>query len=319
MPDERTPLWLNMDESSIARWLKPCQGNIIYKKRRHGRLRPVTAVKKADDKCCVTLIATLCEDTHVQGLLPQWVLANDHTLRVGQVDPINASLPANVRVFRKKSAWSNHDVVAEYLDAVGAVLEPFLATRQPILLLDTCNQHLGPEVFAAAAKNKIWLMYVPPKVTWLLQPCDTHCFLHLKRRLRTLQMEAASRTPDGLISTELWMQNIAEGVRTCIRGKKWKAAFGDTGWILGQEQVSPFVLRSLAWDNLPALDPAPPTIADLEHCFPRGHTHGAAELLTQAGPLPPALPPPFPPPPAPRLPRRLSRRTSEGEIGWVAP
>ena len=305
-----------MDETSIPKWLKAAPGNLCRRRMRRGGVRPTTNVSKSDHHTCVTLIATLSDDPAVQGALPQWILCNEATVRVPTVPLVNASLPNGVQLLRRKSAWNNQQVLAEYLDAVGTALTPWHATRQAIFVLDTAPQHLGEDVFAAAAKNNIWLLYVPPRTTWLLQPADTSCFLHFKRRLRTLQMQAAAQSEDGMISTQRWLTNIGSAVRSVIRGTKWRTAFEETGWCCQQKQLSGFVLKCLEWTVPPELEPGPPSTAELESCFPKGAKHGPGEILAQAGPV--ALPPPPAAPPAlPRPVRRLSSKTSEAAIAWA--
>ena len=64
-------------------------------------------------------------------------------------------------------------------------LEPLLATMQPILSFDAAPLHLQPDVLELLAELDIWWQLVPKKLTWLLQPLDTHGFSKYKRFIRT--------------------------------------------------------------------------------------------------------------------------------------
>ena len=66
---------------------------------------------------------------------------------------------------------------------LAATLAPFSATRQLILLFDAVPLHLADEVFDELRLRSIWFLVIPARVTWLLQPLDTHAFATHKRYL----------------------------------------------------------------------------------------------------------------------------------------
>ena len=79
-----------------------------------------------------------------------------------------------------------HQVIMRVLKLA---LGPVLAERQPILSFDCAPIHLAPEVIALLGELDIWWYLIPKKLTWLLQPCDTHAFAKYKRYIRRLWMD----------------------------------------------------------------------------------------------------------------------------------
>ena len=63
------------------------------------------------------------------------------------------------------------------------MLGALTATHQVVLLLDTASAHICPKFLRAASRKGIVVQYIPAKLTWLLQPLDTHVFARFKQFL----------------------------------------------------------------------------------------------------------------------------------------
>ena len=93
-------------------------------------------------------------------------------------------LPSNVFVRRQVSGWNNKEQHKVILTILMKVLAPFLDTRQPILSFDAVPLHLEPSVIELLGELNLWWFLIPKKLTWLLQPLDTHAFQWYKAYMR---------------------------------------------------------------------------------------------------------------------------------------
>lgn len=59
--------------------------------------------------------------------------------------------------------------------------------------------HYSPEVLSTCSRNNLHVSFVPAKLTWALQPADTHVFAGQKRRLCQRLEIMAVHSEDGKI------------------------------------------------------------------------------------------------------------------------
>ena len=67
-----------------------------------------------DTKAALSLVAVLCNDEHIQRVLPQFILGNENILPEGLCQVLLAEryLMPNVYLMRAKSAWTNDETLA---------------------------------------------------------------------------------------------------------------------------------------------------------------------------------------------------------------
>ena len=97
---------------------------------------------------------------------------------------IQQQLPDNVYVEKLPKGWNNHKECAIIIRLFGLILAPVLARYQPVLMFDAVGIHLADEVMQELAAANIWFSVIPARLTWLLQPLDTHGFAKYKRYLK---------------------------------------------------------------------------------------------------------------------------------------
>ena len=71
----------------------------------------------------------------------------------------------------------------EILQELCAALGELTATHQVVLLLETASVHICPKFLRAASHKGSMVQYISAKLTWLLQPLDTHVFAWFKQYL----------------------------------------------------------------------------------------------------------------------------------------
>ena len=190
-------------------------------------------------------------------------------------------------------------------------MRPLSARFQPILLLDACRLHLHRSLAQVCSQEGIWLVVIPAKLTWLLQPCDTHAFLEYKAYLKAEHQRMQIATGAGELSTSDFLHAMCQTIRFVLQGRRWAPAFCKNGFGAPpcQGDVSGYILRQLELDAAPAVCAARPSEAVLRLCYPRRATIPQAALLNPVAPMAaapsagPVAPMALAPGAGPRLPR----------------
>ena len=82
------------------------------------------------------------------------------------------------------------------------------------------------------------------RLTWLMQPLDTHGFQRYKAHLRSQYQDARCRSAgDGDLATGEFLPCVHSAVRTVLQGTRWAGAFSQDGFGGGQAEVSSFIKR----------------------------------------------------------------------------
>ena len=72
-----------------------------------------------------------------------------------------------------------------------------------MLVMDAASQHLAADVVAHAARRHIMILLLPARLTWLLQPLDTHVFAPPKRVAAQQATQAAHA--EGILAPTEWV------------------------------------------------------------------------------------------------------------------
>ena len=261
-----------MDETAV-RFYMPQRKGLVPKRRRGGPSRAQDASRR-QQRSCATHVAAICDDTAVQPSLPQVFIGNEAVLQAAAVRLVQPALHKNAILLRRKSGWVNKDFLVSYVKLLAACLEPFASDYQPILLWDALPAHCAPSVLRAAGRAGLWVVIVPAKMTWLLQPLDTHVFLRYKAYLRTAYQLARIAAVDGQLSIAQFLQVLYETIRKVLQGHRWARAFDENG--LGQvggESLQPllsgYIRRHLQLSAPPTSPAAAPPEDMLKLCYPR--------------------------------------------------
>lgn len=268
MPEGKAILRVNLDETSVCLFQGDRKGTVFVKRKRR-QSEPVQKVARGKRRCCLTHVAMVCDSTEIQPKLPQVVIGNTHTFKAGAFAELQASCPPNVTLVRQKSAWNNSSLCATIIRWLGRALRPYAERYQPILILDAARLHLSSGVLRACAVAGIWPIVVPAKLTWLLQPLDTHAFQlyksHLKRAYQRARAEA-----HGDLDVKAFLPCLYETIRRILQGSRWASAFDRDGFGCAQAAVSVYVLRQLQLEAPLRIPASRPSLEDIKLCFPSG-------------------------------------------------
>ncbi len=80
----------------------------------------------------------------------------------------------------KQGATFNDDMIIKYIDRVLLPYKTQRGLQKLYLLIDCANCHLTANVKNHCEKSQIELIFVPRRLTNLLQPADVMCFFLIK-------------------------------------------------------------------------------------------------------------------------------------------
>ena len=266
----KTPLLLNLDETNVPVVYVHSRGTYMLDKAVEAwRRAPKQTASKVDQRMNFTLVAIICNDSSIQPILPQVLFVSEKCVTKTAWMSLCETLPSNVYVKRLKKGWNNGAEHCVILNLLGMILEPYLATMQPILYFDSARIHLTDESLAEMARSHIWFAVIPPRQTWLWQPLDTHAFVRFKFFLACRFIDELGT--DGMhvpVSVRM-IRLVVRAIREVLQAHKWAKSFEDNGLAGTQAQVSRTVKEALQYESLPEASAERPTLEMVRLCWPR--------------------------------------------------
>ena len=167
------------------------------------------------------------------------------------------------------------------------VLLPHQIGVQPIIIWDAAKQHTTPVVFTSARRLGLWPIIVPAKLTWLLQPLDTHVFSRFKRRLEEIHQATHVQSPSGVVAFPEFMGCVSRTIEDVVTNGSWRHAFEGDGFGRSQGGLSLRVKEHLGIQEPLSVSDECPSLDELAECFPARYrmTQNLASVAT-ATPLP---------------------------------
>ena len=257
-----------MDETSVCVFQGDVKGNIMTTRKR-GASEPYQRVSKGRRRTCFTHIAFICDRPELQPLLPQVVVGNLSALQSREIATLRAAAPSNFVLVRQKSAWNNEVLCASVIRLLGRVLHRHAAEAQPVLIFDAVRFHTAPRVLAACRSAGIWPLLVPAKLTWLLQPLDTHAFRFYKSSLKNEYQAERARLGRAELTVGQFLSVLYTATRRVLNGRRWSLAFNENGFGVRQVGLSAGVMRALCLETPCLIASARPVEAQLQACFPK--------------------------------------------------
>ena len=177
---------INMDETSVTLCPGARTGNTFHTARKRKNAdEPTMRVTRASKRTNLTHVAFICDDVTLQPRLPQIIIGNARSLLARDMPGHIANAPPNVVLLRQKSSWNSVDVMLRIIRHIGRFLES-VPEYEAVFYLDAARIHIHASIAAACRRKNIRLVILPAKLTWLLQPCDTHVFFRYKYLFKSL-------------------------------------------------------------------------------------------------------------------------------------
>ena len=272
-PREKIRVLINVDETSVR--LVPEEGKGHVSNRAYRLLCSGMPLGRnaslAAQRSAITHVAAICDQPEIQNRLPQVVLVGENQFTEGRANRLRSEAPAGVHLWRQKKAWVTTEVMVQYILLLGRLLQNLQTTHRFIIYLDSLRAHVSPRVLRAASRANLWICVIPAKMTWALQPCDTHLFASYKRLLGEEYQRRSGLTAAGDITWELLLESLWHVVHTLLQGKDWSAAFDSVGMRGQQRALSERTRRKLQYPlEAPQVQASLPPLSDFEQIWPKG-------------------------------------------------
>ena len=234
-----------------------------------------------------TLVAIVCNNTTIQPLLPQIIFLGASSITKAQFTALKNQLPSNVFLKRMPKGWNNSDEHRVIVKLLAVVLAKFPEFR-PILCFDAAPLHLTPQVLQELVSGSLLFLLVPAKMTWLLQPLNTHGFLKFKLYLKQKFVESVIQGSPDEHKTSRMVRLVVRAIRYVLQAHAWECAFKQNGIWSDQSMVSSTIRRELCYEQVPLVGNTRPTAEMLRTLWPKNralHTDLVMSLLPASLPV----------------------------------
>ena len=266
VPVGKTMLRVNLDETAVCLFQGGARGTIFASKKRVSATAESASLSTR--RRYMTHVGLICDRPDLQPLPPQFLIGNERTFLATEMVALQAGCPPNVKLVRQKSAWLNAALCRRIVRALKVALAPHLGSLQIVLVMDTARVHVA--ALDGCRAEGVWTVFVPARLTWLLQPLDTNAFGLFKfvlqqayQRARASSGERPGRPVAAII------QCVCDAVRRVLQGHRWADAFDGDGYGQRQARLSARVKRALDLPSGLAIPSTRPSAEQIGHCFPR--------------------------------------------------
>ena len=271
-PPPKIRVLINLDETSVR--LVPEEGKGHVGNRAYRLLCSGTPLGRnaslAAQRSAITHLTAICDHPEIQNRLPQVVLVGENQVTDGRAYRLRSEAPASVHLWREKKAWVTTELMVKYILLLGRSVQEFQTTHRFIVYVDALRAHVSPKVLRAASRANLWICVIPSKMTWALQPCDTHCFASYKRLLGEEYQRRSGLTAAGDMTWELLLQSLWHVVTTLVQGKDWSGAFDSVGIRGEQRALSARTRIKLQYPlAAPQVQASLPPLSDFEYIWPK--------------------------------------------------
>jgi len=220
---------INLDETAMPRQLVGSRWNVMAMAQSSTATALVyERAGTRDTHANTTLVACICNDPQLQPHLPQFLLTRDASLSRAEQAALGGVAPP-VTWLRGSAGW----VSTQQMKAMLTILRRRVHECRPgchvVVAFDAASQHLAADVLAHAARLRLLVLLVPARLTWLIQPLDTHVFAPLKRELQAAQLASRATHAQGVLQPLEWISHFQVAIRRTLVDRSWHHAMASNG------------------------------------------------------------------------------------------
>lgn len=281
---------VNMDETNLGNVRPSSKGNLTSSSGvahvAHAIVRRQRPVPRT------SLIASICSDGALQRILPQVRLPSGCRDKIPgcavQTAYAKAGPPQVAR--HGGTGWVGASVLRWWLPALRRAVTTERPGARILLVWDCAPTHISAEVLEVAKRLGIRVVLIPCKMTWRLQPLDTHVFSRLKHCMRTLEFAARAHAPRGTLPPLRKVELQGDAIRTTLVETSWARTVQRSGLSPRPGVVRDSLKELYQWS---ISRPAPPQAEDLQDSLmvPASRLVPLGELLFWSDPSPSVVPP----------------------------
>ncbi len=254
-------VFINMDETRLSNIRSWAQGLVPPPRRACGTSWTTQRPKPACPRA--TLIAAICSSANLQKMLPQIWLPRSERGKIPSARKRQtyaaASWPQEVWYGTDGNITS--ELMRTWLKKVRSVVRRWNPEAKIVLGVDVCRSHIDKGVVTLARSLGFEVIFIPARMTFLLQPLDTHVFSQLKGCIRNGLLRRGLASPTGSWSWKEAVGVQAAAISEILSSRDWARVFGRIGLGGSMENLRPAV-RDLV--RSADLSPRPPTAEELQ-------------------------------------------------------
>jgi hypothetical protein len=221
---------VNMDETFLNN-IKPWKRGIVVRGA-GGEHAHAGSVRKDPSLGRMALLASVCSHAAVQRLLPQIRMPRAKGGGKVPCEPIRTAYRAagapQIAV-HGTSGWNTSTTMKFYLKSLMVAARRGAPGHAVMLVMDCCPSHLSVDVLAAAARLGMHVVIIPARLTWLMQPLDTHVFAQLKRKMRIAEYDWKACRTDRRMAEVDRIEMHGEAIREVLVDRDWSQTVARAG------------------------------------------------------------------------------------------
>ena len=224
---DESVVYVNIDETSIAKGLAPRKGYLLFNVTTK-RSSVKALVRSRDTRAHSTFLAAITDEAALQQHLPQFLIP--HQKRLSRAEKtLLATLAGPLVWVQDATGWMKSQTLKGLITIIRRKVRLHCPGKSLILVLDTAPCHRERSVLNHCSHLGIHVLFIPAKLTWLLQPLDTHVFAMFKQRYFETLLQQRQRSTDGTNSGTDWIEALRVASTEILTGRNWVHAFGCNG------------------------------------------------------------------------------------------
>ena len=227
-----------------------------------------------------SLLASVCSDAELQKVLPQIRLVKSAHGQCPRKPVLVAYADAGAPQVAQHggTGWASADVLVGWLRRTKASITKAAPGKKICLVLDCAPSHTSEVFLAAAQRLGIRIVFVPAKLTWLLQPLDVRIFSSFKADIRAEEFRTRAQAVGGRLRPLDKVRLQGRSIKKCFVDTSWAAALRRCGLTGDIGDLSPQLNTLLAGVNL---TPTFPSASELKEILqiPQSRVHALRGLL----------------------------------------
>jgi hypothetical protein len=257
----RANVVVNMDETAVGNVKEDKSGNVVNQRERKGLDNTTNGRPRGLARC--TLIASISDDPDVQAVLPQILLPRcpPEKMPSRRVSETITAAGYPIEAWYGSTGFMSQNIMKHWLTRVSRRIRSHRRDAVVVVIMDTCSVHVSEAVLKHACRLKIAILLVPARLTWLLQPLDTHVFAQLKQKMRRGLVMGRIAAESGALDAATTLRVCTQAVRETLVERDWTSVMQRAG-VSSRTTELRLPLATLL--ESADLEPRPPTDEELQ-------------------------------------------------------
>ena len=250
VPPNRRLVFVNFDESSVPFAFPGMRGYIAPR----SGTEPASLGSRTErlasnsNRGSYTFLGFISDCPEIQRRLPRILIGKHTRLSKRLMRGAPNQMVDGMEVWARESSWVTQSLMFDILRRLFASWMDIQHEIYPIVILDCAPQHISTEIVNFAHGLGMDLVFIPGRLTFLLQPLDVLVFQLLKRDLRETWMQERSRHEAGHVDVSCHLRVVAECTKRVLSSGSWQGAFDMTGITSGRRRLHSTLRRLFECD-----------------------------------------------------------------------